>query len=690
MHVDLIPSTKHASLQLSSAADSESDDFRHSSSSYDGGSKRERRHQIPGLRQTPYLKIYLLQCDDIDAYRASVRQKLREWVNAQYPVSQNSASKNKQENHDAFEWLIIHVERDRPDSSRPASTKSDPEVRTKASTSRWKSRGAKSVLEKLRSDFNGTSKSTIDRVVQVDILSTPPGANQPDQSLQDENAGWVDLVGKMKSLILSSFDLRVQQYEDDIKEKELQRSLPGWNFNTFFVLKEGLARGFESVGLVEDALTGYRELAAGLNAVVDEQLASESSAQQSSRFQNCTDDIQRAINQALKLVQRQSTSSDDVPTKISDLGSSVLDTERKPFRNLILENNISVFDFQCYVFARQMALLLRLANAELSDKASTGSPLSSIGFPVNPRSSSKLNGADSEDHLLLADVCQLALDFLASSSWTIRRDIEATLDEIFKSNTEEEATVSVPTRQDIVNNLVASWTFSVSAYVLEVTSTNSLLRRLGAHLRQLRRSNKVQFNIIKDSGDEDEGNPPSIHFPHRTSSLSFRSPSITPTSTEHVPAAAASTGASEDPFKSPIYPGTCELAGLRGDILSLARRTLDSLVARLTAWHVGFDGAATRNIRDGPNMQDVDLNGNYSHSRKQFDKNRTPEVAAFCITNRTLSVAIQSKDSFFAIYEVSILVLTLLKISNGVVVRISLRQHWFIILSLKETRWWMR
>ena len=77
--------------------------------------------------------------------------------------------------------------------------------------------------------------------------------------------------------ILSSFDLRVREYEEHIREKESQRGLPGWNFNTYFNLKEGLARGFENVGLFDDALAVYDELSAGLEIIVHEQLEGTSS-----------------------------------------------------------------------------------------------------------------------------------------------------------------------------------------------------------------------------------------------------------------------------------------------------------------------------------------------------------------------------------------------------------------------------
>ena len=143
------------------------------------------------------------------------------------------------------------------------------------------------MLEKMRSDFNGSGKSAIDRVRQIrigindvpyDLLprvvpAVPTGYHETEQD--SENA-WLDLIAKFKELILSSFDTRVTQYEEDIKERDGQRGLPGWNFCTFFILKEGLARGFESVGLVEDALVVYDELSVGLDTIIHEQALSGS------------------------------------------------------------------------------------------------------------------------------------------------------------------------------------------------------------------------------------------------------------------------------------------------------------------------------------------------------------------------------------------------------------------------------
>ena len=105
LHVELIPGQQR---QSASSAEGSSDSKENGISSRDDGGIKQRRHQIPGLRQTPYLKIYLLHCDDIESYRSIARKSLREWVKSHTP-SQSSPSLNKQDNHDAFEWLIIHV-----------------------------------------------------------------------------------------------------------------------------------------------------------------------------------------------------------------------------------------------------------------------------------------------------------------------------------------------------------------------------------------------------------------------------------------------------------------------------------------------------------------------------------------------------------------------------------------------------
>jgi len=48
---------------------------------------------------------------------------------------------------------------------------------------------------------------------------------------------WAELLSKVKDGLLSAFDAAVSQREDEVRRSESQRSMPGWNFCTFFILK---------------------------------------------------------------------------------------------------------------------------------------------------------------------------------------------------------------------------------------------------------------------------------------------------------------------------------------------------------------------------------------------------------------------------------------------------------------------
>jgi hypothetical protein len=56
-----------------------------------------------------------------------------------------------------------------------------------------------------------------------------------------------------------------------------------------------------------------------------------------------------------------------------DDAASILSTDRKPYKDLIKKNEISIFDFRCYLFARQAALVIRLER--IADLGSRGQSL---------------------------------------------------------------------------------------------------------------------------------------------------------------------------------------------------------------------------------------------------------------------------------------------------------------------------
>jgi hypothetical protein len=402
--------------------------------------EKERRHQIPGLRQTPYLKVYLLRCDDSEIYKATARKQVREWVKDHTLPSQSSSdtTTSTQKNNDAYEWMILHVVvPETPAASQPrgSSSSTTGEKEKTGPTSRW-TRGTTTLLEKLRADFNIASKSAPDRVAQIRVpkervpphmLPAPAPVTSPPitESPQEQDRAWSDVIAKLKVLILLSFDLRVSQYEEDIRKNDAQRSFPGWNFNTFFILKEGLARGFESVGLVEDALLGYDELSIGLDSVIRDQSNEQT---QGSVLLSYSDDLYQT---ATGMLQRsESDGSTNVPQPLIH-DDKPINAKKKDYRGLILANNISIFDFRLYIFARQMFLLLRLGNSvsARSDLAAKLQPRpnadvlqrSADDSGIGMKSGSQAN--DSEDLFSLAELCSRALDFITFAGRLLRDDL---------------------------------------------------------------------------------------------------------------------------------------------------------------------------------------------------------------------------------------------------------------------------
>ena len=364
---------------------------------------KERRHQIPGLKTSPYLKIYVLRCDDKDTYKASERQKLQEWIR------DTAQPEGSRVSHDACEWMVLHVVvPDTVAASEPRWRESsrDPDElkeRQKSKTN-WPGKSTRTVFDKLRADLNETSKNSPDRIAQIrllkkdvppDLLPTPAVAQTLEESSQERENAWADLVAKFKSLILLPFDARVRQYEEDIAAQEARRSLPGWNFCTFFIHKEGLAKALESMGLVEDALAIYDELTVGLETAIRD-IANGNADGTATSFAATTKDIKERIVGSSKATAQGS------PAEQSAKSPSLFD---KDYRVEIVRSEISVFDFCCYLFSRQKALLLRLAGAQ-SARTEFGSNFKEGG----------------EDLVLLAEICWRALSFLQSSARALRLD----------------------------------------------------------------------------------------------------------------------------------------------------------------------------------------------------------------------------------------------------------------------------
>ncbi|KAJ7582878.1 trafficking protein particle complex subunit 10 [Mycena floridula] len=244
----------------------------------------EHTSQIPvTLLEKPLLNIYIVNCEDneLEVYRTRLKKQIKEWH------SMVTARKNQ-------EWLILHIVR--------------PDSRTQGGTF-FQLKG--SVIDRLRADFNTEKK---ERCIQLNWAS---GNINP--------TAWGEFVNKLKDGILAAFDSAVVLREEEVKRSESQRQLPGWNFCTFFILKECLATSFAGVNLFDDALVQYDELEASFYQVLKE--------------------------------KNLSWFGTLISPSAKDDSAPLLSISKKPYRDLIVANTISVFDFRIYLLARQCDIL---------------------------------------------------------------------------------------------------------------------------------------------------------------------------------------------------------------------------------------------------------------------------------------------------------------------------------------------
>ncbi|KJA20255.1 hypothetical protein HYPSUDRAFT_142413 [Hypholoma sublateritium FD-334 SS-4] len=258
----------------------------------------EHTSQVPGtLLEKPLLHIYIVHCEDndLDTYRNTLKKQIKDWHTA-------VTSRRNQD------WLILQIIR--PDTLRQP-TGNFFQIKN-------------SVLDKLRTDFNSDKR---DRCVQVNWITG-----------NDSPAAWAEFINKMKEGLLYAFDSAIEARQEEVRRSENQQAMPGWNFCTFFILKESLASSFEGMNLFEEALIPYDELEASFYRVSKERNMSW-------------------FGPLLPLDPNQDT-------------SPFLSTTKKPYRDLILENKISVLDFRIYLLARQCQLLAKLGRlAEITSKA---------------------------------------------------------------------------------------------------------------------------------------------------------------------------------------------------------------------------------------------------------------------------------------------------------------------------------
>ncbi|KAF8810122.1 hypothetical protein BYT27DRAFT_7135471 [Phlegmacium glaucopus] len=257
----------------------------------------EPTSQVPStLLEKPLLHIFIFHCEDndLEAYRTVHKKQIKDWHTG------ISARKNP-------EWLILQI-------IKPDATRSAP-------GNFFQIKGT--VLDKLKTDFNSDKR---DRCAQVNWVT---GNENP--------LAWAEFINKMKDGLLCTFDSAITQRQEEVKRSENQQSMPGWNFCTFFILKESLATSFEGMNLFEEALVPYDELEASFYRVSKE--------------------------------KNMSWFGSLVHSDPQDESLPLLSTAKKPYRDLILANRISIFDFRIYLLARQCQLLAKMGRmTELTSK----------------------------------------------------------------------------------------------------------------------------------------------------------------------------------------------------------------------------------------------------------------------------------------------------------------------------------
>jgi hypothetical protein len=433
------------------------------------------------------------------------------------------------------------------------------------------------VYDKIRADFNGSSKAALERVAQVRIGrdGPPQQATAPSLGPSELEEQWQDLVEKLKVSILSSFDRRVRQYEADIRERDSQRNLPGWNFCTFFILKEGLARGFESVGLLEDALIGYDELAVGLDVIVREE-AAQKDDDQSATFLPFSRDLKSKIRSVIEGPRTDGSTSADIEDlsmtdeALFELGESMypLDPQKKPYRELILSNDISIFDLRTYIFTRQEELLLRRANLSLDTTRTTNG--AGIGTSASHQE---------ERFLHLAQICQRAVEFISLGAQTLRQELYRAW-----GGHDSQDVMHMSFQKSVIDNIVLSWVYCATSQLLAQTGSPALaisgqsFPTAGARssTSSCKATPARQVAAPTDPSHPDNEGQPSV------SSQELLSPTSNQdgTSSSQLQLEASSGQSDQSKFKK---AGTEELASCRAELYMLARRTL-AVLGRQQEW----------------------------------------------------------------------------------------------------------
>ena len=260
-----------------------------------GADKRNDLSQSSYLNgyKFPHVYLYLVKCDDLEAYKSNVKLRLQAWVDKLKKV----AGKGQVD----FEWFIVYV----------------PKKESPRGSGLLKKPNSRQVFDRIKADFNHSphparsrkdkDKDSANRCCKISLFEThsdsPGKASAQLSHVAARAAKMSDFLEMLCSKLAAAFDQRYGRLQEEISAKEELRYSNGWNFYNFFVLKESLAFLWIQIGQYKDALAVYDSLA---------DLFVELS--QSRTLDNSTPHETHALyNASLKHLKRRPTADHDLP-----------------------------------------------------------------------------------------------------------------------------------------------------------------------------------------------------------------------------------------------------------------------------------------------------------------------------------------------------------------------------------------
>ncbi|KDO25833.1 hypothetical protein SPRG_08777 [Saprolegnia parasitica CBS 223.65] len=193
--------------------------------------------------------LFVVKCEDLATYKTKIKPALSAWVDRM------NLLKN--------EWLVLYVPlgTQATSSTAAAATVASRGLSAFGTSFRDSSKVYRKIFDKLRADFSDKN-DRLDRLCKIEVLegNTVVGA-APGQQPQHE-AQWSELLLKLKTCIMEAFETRCCEYEEELRLLDAKRSLSGWDFSSFFQVKESLALLYSQASLYDDALRHYDELEA--------------------------------------------------------------------------------------------------------------------------------------------------------------------------------------------------------------------------------------------------------------------------------------------------------------------------------------------------------------------------------------------------------------------------------------------